>query len=189
MGLLSNFIKRQRIAMAAPYVQGDVLELGCGPAVALDLWRDRIASYTGVDYRKDLVAANQRRYPQHTFHARDLDDEPLDLHAQFDTVLMLALVEHVYNQKHLMRQVAMHLKPTGRVVITTPTPFGNDLVHHIGARLGLFSQGAADDHVVIYNRRRFQILAKDIGLDIERYTTFQLGCNQLVILRKIARAV
>ena len=55
-------------------------------------------------------------------------------------------------------------------------------MHRTGARLGLFSKVAADDHIVIYNKKRFQILASDFGLSIERYERFQFGCNQLVIL-------
>jgi len=183
MGMLSPFIKRQRLAMVAPYVQGDVLELGCGPGIALQLWADRITSYTGVDYRPDLITQLQRKYPAHTFYTRNLDDDQLDLGRQFDTILMIALVEHIYNQKHLMQQAAALLRPTGSIIITTPTPWGNDIVHRIGARLGLFSQGAADDHVTIYNRHRFEIMSKDIGLQIQKYRRFQLGCNQLVVLQ------
>ncbi len=184
MGLLSPYIKRQRLGMVAPYVRGDVLELGCGPGIALSQWEGRMASYTGVDYRDDLIKALQRKHPRHAFHTRNLDDDALGLAGSYDVILMIALVEHIYNQKWLMTQAAGLLKPGGEIVVTTPTPFGNDVVHRLGAALGLFSQGAADDHVAIYNKNRFQIMARDFGLEIARYQRFQLGCNQLVVLRK-----
>lgn len=186
MGLLSPYIKRQRLAMVAPYVRGDVLELGCGPGTALDHWAGRMDSYTGVDYRDDLVRTLRKRHPEHTFHTRNLDDDPLDFPGQFDVVLMIALIEHVYNTKHLMTQAAARLKPGGELVITTPTPIGNDLVHRLGAALGLFARSAADDHVSVFNRARFDIMARDFGLQIARYRRFQVGCNQLVVLRRRA---
>ncbi len=70
-----------------------------------------------------------------------------------------------------------------RLLVTTPTPFGNDIVHRLGAAIGLFAKAAADDHIVIYNRQRFEILAKEFDLKLERYESFGFGCNQLAILR------
>ncbi len=186
MGILSARIRRQRMLMAAPYIRGAVLDLGCGEAAMLELFGDRMESYTGVEQAPGRARKLAKRHPGHVFVHRDLDDDPLGFDAQFDVALLIAVVEHVYNQKHLFREVVRALKPDGRIVITTPTPFGNDVAHRIGARLGLFSPGAAEDHVVIYNRRRFEILARDFGLELERYQRFQCGCNQLAVLRRKA---
>ncbi|HNR33418.1 MAG TPA: methyltransferase domain-containing protein, partial [Candidatus Hydrogenedentes bacterium] len=128
-------------------------------------------------------AGLRRRFPDHTFLRKDLDEDLLDLGRQFDTVLLVAVIEHVFNQKHLMRQLVPLLKPEGRLVVTSPTPFGNDVVHRIGAALGLFSKDAAHDHVVIYNKRRFLLLAREFGLMLETYCRFQCGCNQLAVFR------
>ena len=62
--------------------------------------------------------------------------------------------------------MAAALKPNGRIVLTTPTVIGNDLVHRLGASVGLFSQDAQDDHIVIFNKRRFEVLANEVGLDL-----------------------
>ena len=62
-------------------------------------------------------------------------------------------------------------------------------MHRAGARLGLFSKAAMDGHIVIYNRKRFAILAKEFGVEIERYKRFQFGCNQLVVLKKPGESV
>ncbi len=184
MGVLSGKLQRARLNQAAPWVHGDVLDLGCGPSEILDRVGDRITSYTGIDLKETRVARVQRMYPDHRFFQRNLDDDAIALDRQFDTVLMLALVEHIYNQKHLFQEITGVLKPGGAIVITTPTPFGNDIVHSLGARAGLFSKIAADDHVVIYNRNRFEIVARDFGLTLAHYRTFQLGCNQLAVLKR-----
>jgi 2-polyprenyl-3-methyl-5-hydroxy-6-metoxy-1,4-benzoquinol methylase len=95
---------------------------------------------------------------------------------------MIALIEHLFNQQHVMSEVANVLKPDGVVVVTTPTPFGNDIVHRLGAKAGLFAKSAVDDHIVIYNHHRFCIMAREVGLKLKYYRTFQLFCNQLAVL-------
>jgi 2-polyprenyl-3-methyl-5-hydroxy-6-metoxy-1,4-benzoquinol methylase len=97
---------------------------------------------------------------------------------------MIALIEHLFNQKHVMNEVAAALKPKGMVLITTPTILGNDVVHRMGAAAGFFAKSAVDGHIVIYNRRRFRILAKEVGLELKHHATFQLFCNQIAILAK-----
>jgi SAM-dependent methyltransferase len=183
MPLLSAWLRKKRFSRVRPYITGDVLDLGCGPAEivrgGLSLPIDR---YFGVDCCAEIVERNRSDLPQHQFAVRDMDEGRLDFDARFDSILMVALVEHIYNQKHLFKEARSLLKPHGRIIITTPTPLGNDLVHRVGASIGLFAKSAADDHIVIYNRKRFVTLTRDLDLRIEAYRTFQLGCNQLVVL-------
>lgn len=187
MGLLTPYLTRARTARIAPYVCGDVLDLGCGSwgkSAILDQYRSKISSYCGIEYSPDSVELLRKNYPDATFYARNLDKDSLGLDRQFDCILMVALIEHLFNQQHVMAGVADALKPGGTIVVTTPTPFGNDVVHRIGGWLGLFASLAVDDHIVIYNRHRFGIMAKEIGLEITSYKTFQLSCNQVVTLSR-----
>jgi 2-polyprenyl-3-methyl-5-hydroxy-6-metoxy-1,4-benzoquinol methylase len=181
--LLSNYIRDTRMNKIRPYVRGDVLDVGCGPAMIKQKFGNRIDAYVGVDRNAGLVEKLRVKFPDADFHAVDLDEGRLSLGGKFDTILLIAIIEHVFNQKHLFREVVRHLKPGGSIVITTPTPFGNDVVHRLGAAIGLFAKTAADDHIVIYNRRRLEILAREFGLKLETYRTFGFGCNQLAILR------
>lgn len=185
MALLSNYLRKHRLAMVRPFIKGDVLDLGCNDAAGWRLGGERIEEYYGVDCRNETIERLQSEIPEGHFYCRDLNEDALDFDGKkFDVVLMTALIEHLYNQRHVMREVAGALKPGGVVVMTTPTPFGNDVIHRIGAKIGLFAASAMDDHIVVYNRHRFGIMARDIGLDIVKYETFQLGCNQLVVLRR-----
>lgn len=183
IGILTPAIREKRKRMVKPYVKGDVLDLGCGQADFYDLCRDQIAAYYGVDGDPAVLERMRQKFPDANFFQKDFDEDTLDLDRKFDCILMIGLVEHLYNQKHIMKEVKRYLKPNGVIVITTPTPFGNDVVHRVGSTLRLFSPVARDDHVVIYNKKRFEILAKDLGFVIEKYKKFQLGCNQLVVLR------
>ncbi len=185
MALLSNRLARWRHEMIRPYVQGHVLDLGCGEAVILNTFGDAIDYYCGVEWNQKHVDHVLERFPGAGMYQRNLDKDALNLDRQFDVVLGIALIEHIWNQRFLFEQVIDCLKPGGRIVITTPTPFGNDIVHRLGAKLKLFAQSAVEDHMVIYNRLRFQNLAKEFGLTMLIYKRFQFFCNQLVVLGKV----
>ncbi|MCP4503336.1 MAG: class I SAM-dependent methyltransferase [Deltaproteobacteria bacterium] len=146
---------------------------------------DRIQEYYGVDYSPKFIDVLKDEIPQGHFFCRDIDTDSLDFDGKkFDCILMAALIEHLHNQRHIMSEVTKALKPGGVVVMTTPPPFENDIVHHAGAKIGVFAASAMDDHIVIYNKHRFGInMVRDMGLDIALYETFQFGCNQLVVLQ------
>jgi len=185
MALLTNYLIDARMSRIAPHIRGDVLDLGCGRAEILDKYATKLDNYCGVEYSEEAVQSLRKAHPEATFFARNLDQDRLELGRQFDCILMVALIEHLFNQKHVMDEVASVLKPGGTIVLTTPTPFGNDVVHRLGATVGLFAKAAVDDHIVIYNHHRLKLLAKEIGLKLTRYYTFQLGCNQFATFTKV----
>jgi SAM-dependent methyltransferase len=152
MELLSSHIANQRRAKVLAHVRGDVLELGCGTGRLYRECRGAVGRYVGIDVSKHAVEEAQRIFPDAQFLRRDIDRETLGFENEFDIVLMVALIEHVFNQGFVLQQSFRALRPGGSVVLTTPTPFGNDIVHRIGARIGLFHSGAMDDHIVIYNK-------------------------------------
>lgn len=184
MGLLSLHLRRARMEKVRKFVHGEVLDLRCGQATMKQYFGSQITTYAGVERDRIRIRELKQTYSECRFYARDLDTDCLDISEKFDVVLMIALAEHLFNQRHVFEQAAAVLKPSGRIVLTTPTPFGNDFVHPLGARLGLFAQSAVDDHIVVYNKRRLKILAKEIGLILHHYKRFQLGCNQLAVLKK-----
>jgi SAM-dependent methyltransferase len=184
MALFSKVIADRRYAKIASYIKGDVLELGCGNAQILAKYGSNIATYCGVERSAKLVEKLSQKYPRMSFVQCDLDRDQLAIDRTFDCVLMIAIIEHLFNQQFVMDKVAQMLKPGGIIVITTPTPFGNDIVHGLGAALGIFYKSAVDDHIVIYNRHRLKILANEIGLKLNHHEYFQFYCNQVAILEK-----
>ncbi len=184
MALLSRFIANQRYSKIEPYIRGNLLDLGCNNAQILQKHRYRITHYVGIERSPGHVAALSNKYPEAHFIQRDLDCDRLELDKKFDCILMIALIEHLFNQKFIMEEVSQSLTPGGIVVITTPTPLGNDIVHRLGSYLGLFAKSAIDDHIIIYNRHRFKILAREVNLRVKKHIYFQMYCNQLTILEK-----
>jgi SAM-dependent methyltransferase len=184
MAALSSHLAKSRFKRISPHVIGDVLDIGCQQGQLYEKLRDQITSYTGIDLSSLDIQNAKKNHPNCAFKQLDLDNEPLTFQNQFDTIVMSAVIEHIFNLKFLGEGLAAALKPNGKVILTTPTNFGNDVVHKLGCSLGLFSKEAADDHITIFNRKRLDIFGKEIGLDLIDYKTFQFGCNQIAILRK-----
>ena len=186
MPLLSGFITKSRYRHALKHVRGDVLELGCGAGDLVGFHSQKLGRYVGVDISEGGIALAKKRFPTAEFITRDIESEELGFEEAFDSILMVAFIEHIFNQGFLLDQCFRALRPEGSLIITTPTSFGNDIVHRIGVSLGLFHKSAMDDHIVIYNKLRMQIAADEFGYVLAHYKKFQFGCNQLAVLRRPA---
>jgi 2-polyprenyl-3-methyl-5-hydroxy-6-metoxy-1,4-benzoquinol methylase len=176
---VSHFLQRQRFRTVWPYVRGDVLDLGCNygqihPRLSPEQY------YVGVDSSVDIATWWQTNRPEIEFHHRNLNEDELNLGRRFDTVLMLAILEHLSRPGNILRQIPGLLNAGGRLVITTPSVQG-DRIHHVGAKLGLFSQQAADEHQTQFTEESLKKLATSHGLVVAHYRSFMLGGNQLAV--------
>lgn len=177
--ILTSFLQRRRLAIVAPYLRGDVLDLGCGDAMLLSRLKAG-QTYVGVDGRAPLVSRLRECYPAHQFYQRDLDRQPLELPGRFDTIVLLAVVEHLSRPDWVFAQAAEHLHPGGRLLMTTPSPFGN-WVHQVGAHIGLFSLEAMQDHKMIFTQATLSDCLERNGLRVVLYERFLFGGNQLFV--------
>jgi 2-polyprenyl-3-methyl-5-hydroxy-6-metoxy-1,4-benzoquinol methylase len=86
--VLSPFLRNQRLRMARPFLDGRVLDVGCGSgALAGEVSPDR---YVGVDVDAISLRRSRVNHPEHA-SARQLPTEE----EQFDTIVSLAVIEHV----------------------------------------------------------------------------------------------
>lgn len=111
MELLSNFIAKQRRAKVLTHVRGDVLELGCGAGRLYALCRERLDRYVGIDVSEQVLARAAENFPGIEFLRRDIDTEELGFENAFDSILMVALIEHIFNQGFLLGQCFRALRP------------------------------------------------------------------------------
>jgi len=179
-GLLTGYLHRKRSAAIQRYLNGDILDIGCGPAIVAQ-WLDSTQRYVGVEMQPEWMTYLRWKFPQHTFIQRDVDREPLSLgNSEFDTVLMVAVIEHLSAPERVITEVRNHMKPGSRLVITTPTVLGS-AIHRGGARLGLFAHEAVADHKCVYGGKSLSDLLRRCRMDVVRHTFFELGANQLCV--------
>lgn len=176
---LSGFLQRQRFKAISPYLCGDVLDLGCSDARSLRLLR-RDQAYVGIERHPAQVDWLKEHHRDYEFHRRDLDKDELAPGRQFDTILMVAVIEHLENPDRILSQIPFYLSPGGKLVITTPSPLG-DKIHRIGSRVGLFHMDAVRDHKSIYTYPKLEARLERNGLRVVRYRSFLLGGNQLFV--------
>jgi SAM-dependent methyltransferase len=181
--VFSPFLQRLRFNTIQPFLVGDILDLGCGRAkITAYLQTDQ--RYVGVESTPQSMRYLRSHFPQHQFYMYDLDRDILEVPGQFDTILLVAVLEHLANPDNLMGQVPALLQPGGNLVITTPSPLG-DRVHRLGARFNLFSRAAVEDHEIIYTPATLEQLLAHHHFKLARYRPFLMGGNQLFICNSI----
>ena len=179
-GFLSPFLRRRRLAAVSTFVRaGRVLDFGCGVGeLARQVGPER---YLGVDLDRDSIEAARLLHPGHTFQTLQEFESVSSLN-EFDVISALALIEHLPVPGAWLASMARRLKPRGALVITTPHP-SMRWVHDTGARLGIFSREAADEHEDMLDRKALASLASISGLSLSEYHRFLFGCNQLAVFR------
>lgn len=105
-----------------------MLDVGCAghiPKPGSSYWlhgklREKFPSITGIDVNEGNI---------NKLKALGLDDlfvasaENFDLNRRFDTIVAGELIEHLANPGLFLQECSEHLKPQGRVVLTTPYAF------------------------------------------------------------------
>jgi 2-polyprenyl-3-methyl-5-hydroxy-6-metoxy-1,4-benzoquinol methylase len=174
-GALSWWLTKARIAAASNSLSGRVLDYACGVGALAEICQTD--SYVGYDHDPRKVAIARQDRPGYTF----VDSAPQG--ELFDTVAALAFIEHVADPAAMMSELAGYLHPGGTIVLTTPHP-KLEWVHTAGAKIGLFSSAAHDEHEDLIDRRRMVALVAGTDLSLVEYRRFLLGANQLFVLRR-----
>jgi 2-polyprenyl-3-methyl-5-hydroxy-6-metoxy-1,4-benzoquinol methylase len=173
-GLLSPYLRNRRLAVARPLLSGRVLDVGSAEGhLAASVPADK---YVGVDIDDDILVRARRAHPEHVFVGVDELDEA----ERFDTVVALAVIEHVPDPVGWLARWSGHLVSGGRVVVTTPYA-RYEPVHGIAAKLRLTSDEAHDEHETTFDRESLERLFERVGLKLTTYERFLLGLNQLAV--------
>lgn len=186
MRLVSDYLRHARYQMVLPYVLGDVLEIGCGPGTILT-WLGPKQRYVGLDSNPMLIRWLVESFPMCEFYLADAEKGNLDLgEYRFDTLLLVAVIEHFTTPANILRDWVEYVREGGRVVLTTPTPVG-DRVYRLAARFGIFPIQATEDHLAVLGCAAIKHLFESVGLSLVAYQTFQFGLNQLAVGEKKKR--
>jgi 2-polyprenyl-3-methyl-5-hydroxy-6-metoxy-1,4-benzoquinol methylase len=167
---------------ARRYFGNAILDIGCGRGMTIR-FLPASASYTGIDVSLPAVERLRGLYPAHAFIHHDVDGGFPPGLEDFDTIVMLAVIEHLAAPRQVLMECREHLRPGGHVVITTPTPSGERL-HGFLQRLSLANPGTDQCHQHIFTPAELADLVRGCGLSVAAHRRFELASNQLLVAQK-----
>lgn len=173
-GLLSSWLRKKRFEAVRPYLKGKILDVGCGVGALSELVSPDL--YFGVDIDKESLQTARMKYPQYRFE----NEYPKNI--QFDTAVLIAIIEHIKTKHFFLKHLVSMLAPKGRIVMTTPHP-STEKIYSLGAKIGLFSSAANEQHDQLLDYENLQKIVAHTGLIISEYKRFLFGANQLFVLK------
>jgi SAM-dependent methyltransferase len=178
----SPYLWRRRVEIALPHLprRGRVLDVGCGDRTAIEHFeRQRPEpAYFGADLRDLSAGPGLVRSDCRSLPFAD---------GSFDCVLMLAVIEHVPDQRAAIDEARRVLRPDGLLLVTTPNPL-YAMPGAIAGRLGLKYREGFDNSISL---DRLAALTAAAGLEVVEARGFLLlpFANPLAALdRALGRA-
>lgn len=167
-------INAERIAVALRHMRGRLLDLGCGRNFL-------VANYPGFgvgvdvfDWRAGaLILDDTSKLP---FRDRS-----------FDTVAILAALNHIPNRDAVLREVHRVLRDDGRLVLTMINPFLSGIGHRILWWYGEdWARGMEEGEVYGFWTREIVAMCARAGFRLARHERFLYGLNNLYVFDKVA---
>jgi 2-polyprenyl-3-methyl-5-hydroxy-6-metoxy-1,4-benzoquinol methylase len=106
--------------IAKNYVQGDVLEVGCGEGRGVSLLMQHAKTFTAVDKLEEVIESLRSKYPSGKFLSMNIP--PLG-HLQdnaYDSIVSFQVIEHIQDDALFLKEIHRVLKPGGIALLTTP---------------------------------------------------------------------
>ena len=105
---------------AQDYIQGDVLEVGCGEGRGIDWMIDRAKTFTAIDKIGPVIEELKKKYPQGKFVTGNLPPLSVFQDQTFDRVISFQVIEHIQDDRLFLNEIFRVLKPAGMALLTTP---------------------------------------------------------------------
>lgn len=106
--------------VAEDYIQGNVLEVGCGEGRGIDRILPRATSYTAIDKIAEVIDQLKVKYPGGKFYSGNIPPLQPFGDNQFDVVITFQVIEHIQDDFNFLKEIHRVLKPGGFAIITTP---------------------------------------------------------------------
>jgi 2-polyprenyl-3-methyl-5-hydroxy-6-metoxy-1,4-benzoquinol methylase len=106
--------------IAANYVGGDVLEVGCGEGRGLELILPKSKTFTAIDKIAPVIDELQKKFPHCTFKSMNIPPFGGLADNTYDSVISFQVIEHIKNDDLFLAEIQRVLKPGGIALLTTP---------------------------------------------------------------------
>jgi ubiquinone/menaquinone biosynthesis C-methylase UbiE len=129
-----------------------MLDVGCGHyAPHLMANQDRLIEGWGIDLSVDSSCANRAGF--HFLLGTVEECLPRTPDSHFDVILLISVLEHLWDPAEALRQCFRALKPGGRLLVNVPTWSAKPVLEISAFRLGTSTASSIDDHKMYYNKR------------------------------------
>ena len=161
-------IDDERVNMVLQYCQGKILDIGCGANQLVRQYRDGVGVDVYLWKGMDLLCDTARQ------PFRD---------NSFETITMLACLNHIAEKEQVLREAKRLLKPGGRILITMIGPLTGYFCHVIRRRFDpdQLERGVHRDEQLGLTGGRVKRLLKGQGFKVEPGTFCLFGLNRLYI--------
>jgi ubiquinone/menaquinone biosynthesis C-methylase UbiE len=181
--LLEPLLRWFRFRQVMPHIPSgsNLLDVGCGhSATFLRTVAPQLESGIGVDFKvKEMQLENIQTIQLKLAEVLPFED------ASFDTVTMLAVLEHIQHEKPILREIHRVLKPGGKLVLTVPSVWAQPVLEFLSYRLRIIDEREIRDHKRYYNRAKLkQVLIHETQFSGFRHRYFQLGMNNFCTVLK-----
>ena len=105
--------------VAKEYVEGNLLEIGCGEGRGVELLAPLVTQYTAIDKILPVIDQLRKEYPDQKFEAGNIPPLPYDDNV-FDSIVSFQVIEHIKADDQFLSEIHRVLKPGGVALITTP---------------------------------------------------------------------
>lgn len=98
------------------FVKNPILDVGCGLGV-FNIWLK--GQYYGIDKNKHLIEHCIKN--NEGFYAlRDIETQEIPFNVEFDTILLINVIEHIKKPMSLLEKLKKTLAFEGRIILTYP---------------------------------------------------------------------
>ena len=158
-----------------------ILDVGCGRTAAfLRAISPHVKQGFGVDFKVENA----------NFSNIQTTQVVLDTHlpfedSTFDVVTMLAVLEHIENERQILKEIHRVLIPGGKLIITVPSVWSQPVLEFLAYKLKIVSEAEIRDHKRYYNRTKLKaVLVEITGFQEFHHQYFQFGMNNFCTVVK-----
>lgn len=180
---LEPILRRMRLRRVSPHIPEGaiVLDIGCGKSAAfLKAMSPRIGQGFGVDFKVENTQFGNIKTIQ-----LKLDNHLPFKDSSFNTVTLLAVLEHIENEQQILKEAYRVLVPGGKLVITVPSVWSQPVLEFLAYKLKIVSEAEIRDHKRYYNRDRLRkVLVDQTGFQGFHHCYFQFWMNNFCTVVK-----
>ncbi len=170
---LGKFLMEWRIRIVIPHIKGRLLDIGCGTNQLVKTYK---GEGVGVDVYQwgcvDLIVEDSADLP--------VNDK------EFDTVSIIASLNHIPNRQEVLREANRILKDDGIIVITMITPLISEIWHRLREPWDVDQRerGMKEGEVFGLQVKEVTTLLEEAGFKIIYRERFMFSVNMVTVARK-----